>query len=314
MISFNLNLFSKYKSALMGIATILILLTHAPAYDIVLPYNLNVLLSAAQIGVLFFFFLSGLGIYYSLDSKQLLTFSSIISWYKKRLIRLLLPYIVIYGSAHAILCIDNGWGILRYVFDISTISFWFGHSTCWFVNMMIPLYLLSPIWYKLMNKCRLSIIPTIVVFIVFIATGNGYFIQASVFFIGFWIGKYVKAGYTISARCLLLFFLLVLFALALYYFYGIGYLLLNLLFPVLLLCCVGLNIIRNVHLDNFLNFWGQISLESYLFNTTLYIWINSFNLLPEKIYEYRYVFIVILGTILSFCVHKLLKSIISKVN
>lgn len=312
--SFNLKLFSKNRAGLMGLATILILMTHAPAYGVFLPFGLNSLLSAGQIGVLVFFFISGMGLYFSLDSKRDLPICEIISWYKKRFVRLLVPYLIIFGGAHIIVCVENQWNIFRYFFDLSTISFWFGHSTCWFVDVLVPLYIISPFWYKLLSRFKYNIIPTIIAASLLIATGNGYMIQASVFFVGFWLARYIKDEYVIHSKELLTIIALVCIALALYYILGIGYLLLILLPPFLLVCCYMLDTVKNTLVHQILNFFGEISLESYLFNTTLIIWIQFFGLLPDYMYNYRYVYIVVFGTLLSYLVHRLCKPLIAKLS
>ena len=279
-----------------------------------MPFGLNSLLSAGQIGVLVFFFISGVGLYFSLDSKRDLPIFEIISWYKKRFVRLLVPYLIIFGGAHIIVCVENQWNIFRYLFDLSTISFWFGHSTCWFVDVLVPLYIISPFWYKLLSRFKYNIIPTIIAASLLIATENGYMIQASVFFVGFWLARYVKDGYVICSKELLMLISMICIALVLYYILDIGYLLLILLTPFLLVCCYMLDTVKNTLVHQILNFFGEISLESYLFNTTLIIWIQFFGLLPDYMYNYRYVYIVVFGTLLSYLVHKLCKPLIAKLS
>lgn len=312
--NFDLKRISSNRFALMGIATILILMTHAPAHGVVLPFHLNTILEMGQIGVMVFFFVSGVGIFYSLDSTKMALNKRTLHWYRKRFVRLLPPYTIIFGSALIIQSINNGWGVWRYLFDLSTISFWFGHSTCWFIDVLVPIYLISPFWYKLLSKFKYCIIPTIIVTGLLIATGDGYMIQASVFFVGFWLARYVKDGYVINFKYLLLLIAMVCVALALYYILGIGYLLLILLPPFLLACCYVLDIVKNSRIHQILNFFGEISLESYLFNTTLIIWIQFFGLLPDYMYNYRYVYIVVFGTLLSYLVHRLCKPLIAKLS
>lgn len=313
MFSFNLNLLSKHRQALMGLATILILMTHAPAYGVVLPFHLNALLSASQIGVLIFFLVSGIGLWYSLNNvfqnKQ-----PLLGWYKKRYIRLFVPYLIIYGPYCALNCVQNNYGVSTFLFDISTISFWFGHKTCWFVNILVPLYLISPLWYKLLDKIKLSIIPTIVVLGLTIATGNGYWIQASAFFAGFWLAKYIKADYSLNTKALVIVIAILTIALALYYLWGVGYLLLILLTPVVLVFCAVIDKIKTKCIHGILNFFGEISLESYLLNTTLIAWINYFALIPDNLYRYRYGFIVVFGVLLSYLIHRICKPLIAKLS
>jgi len=57
---------------------------------------------------------------------------------------------------------------------------------------------------------------------------------------------------------------------------------------------------------------GDISLESYLLNVTLIVWINYFALLPAGFYAYRYVFIVGVGIMLSCIINKISKVIVGK--
>ena len=48
--SYNLSLLSKYRSALMGMATIGILMCHAPANGVNLPFHLNSILELGAVG------------------------------------------------------------------------------------------------------------------------------------------------------------------------------------------------------------------------------------------------------------------------
>lgn len=54
--SFNLGLFSQYRSELMGIATLLIIICHAPIYGVQMPQWLSILLSNGGLGVDIFYF------------------------------------------------------------------------------------------------------------------------------------------------------------------------------------------------------------------------------------------------------------------
>lgn len=301
MIKFPLRTISEHRSSLMGIATICILLTHAPAYGIVLPFQLNSLLSAAQIGVMVFFFVSGVGLYYSLDSIKY-NKKDIVEWYKKRFIRLFLPYLCIYVPFSALTCYVQREGIFTFLFDISTLSFWFGRQTCWFVNMLVPLYIISPFWYNFLIKVKYPIIPTIIA-VSLCLPQNGYWIQASVFFIGFWIAKYVKDGICLKYNHLIILFFCVLLLLIAYYVYEIGYLLLYLLIPFIILSCFFLAKIKQTLIYKVLLFFGKISLESYLFNITIYSWINYFDLLPDCQFRFRYMYVVIFGTLLAYFVN-----------
>ena len=75
---FDLSLFSCFRTELMGFATILILLCHIQSSGIEVSAVVGKLLSYGNLGVEIFFFLSGVGMYYSLSKNN-----NFFSWYKK---------------------------------------------------------------------------------------------------------------------------------------------------------------------------------------------------------------------------------------
>lgn len=142
---FELSDISKYRTQLMGCATIMILLCHANGYGVVLPSFLRNLLVYGNLGVDIFLFLSGFGCFYSLGKAN-----NIMTFYKRRMLRILLPYITI---SVFFLIIDeilqNDFCLEQWLLELSTISFWVQHKGTWFVALIIPIYLISPFVYKL---------------------------------------------------------------------------------------------------------------------------------------------------------------------
>lgn len=67
MIHFELGKLSTYRTELMGISAILILVCHASGRGVILPFHLSTLLSFGNIGVDMFLLLSGIGLFYSLE-------------------------------------------------------------------------------------------------------------------------------------------------------------------------------------------------------------------------------------------------------
>ena len=311
--AFDLSLISKYRSALMGIATIGILMCHAPAYGVSLPFHLDSVLGLGQGGVMIFFFVSGVGLYFS-TRKLEYSFSGILSWYKKRFIRLFVPYLIIYGSALFLELSENSvFPTGEYFFRLSTLSYWTDQTGAWFVAVLVPLYLLTPLWNKLQDN---NIISTVLTALAFAAMSfipspfKSAFSQAAFFFVGFWMGKYIMKGVVLSRKALL--YGLGFFAILLcgYYVFDIGQLLMIICIPFIFGFCWLFDLIRLNWLDKTLDFFGSISLESYLLNVTLIAWINHFNLLPGVLYNYRYLFIVVLGILLATIINKLTKPII----
>ena len=66
VMTFNLSLLSKYRTELMGISALLILICHSVAY-ISMPNFMKYTLSLGNIGVDLFLFISGMGLWYSLE-------------------------------------------------------------------------------------------------------------------------------------------------------------------------------------------------------------------------------------------------------
>lgn len=141
---FELSDISKYRTQLMGCATIMILLCHANGYGVVLPPFLRNLLIYGNLGVDIFLFLSGFGCFYSLSKAN-----NIMMFYRRRMFRVLLPYIIIsvfFLIIDGILHDDFCFG--QWLYEFSTIGFWHQHKGAWFVALIIPIYLISPFLYK----------------------------------------------------------------------------------------------------------------------------------------------------------------------
>ena len=66
---FNWGIISKYRSQVMGIAILWIILFHAKAQGIKIPHMqfLNYILNHGNLGVEIFLFVSGIGMYFSLS-------------------------------------------------------------------------------------------------------------------------------------------------------------------------------------------------------------------------------------------------------
>lgn len=69
MSTFNLNKISQHRQELMGFSAILILICHAVGNGVKMPTALSTVLNFGNIGVDMFLFLSGMGLFYSLQSK-----------------------------------------------------------------------------------------------------------------------------------------------------------------------------------------------------------------------------------------------------
>lgn len=139
----NSSLISKYRTQLMGIGTLMIIACHATGNGISFPQKIISFLSYGNWGVDIFLFLSGLGLYCSLNKG-----GSTISFYYKRFIRVFIPYWIItipFAIFYLFTGRDNLCTFLQY---ITTMGFWLHHKGAWFVSLLVPLYLITPVLFK----------------------------------------------------------------------------------------------------------------------------------------------------------------------
>lgn len=172
MISFNLKYLSEYRTPLMGIAALMIVLCHAPAYGVSMPAVVAKIVGSGGLGVDVFLFLSGIGCYYSLSK---LGTHSIGSWYKRRFVRIFIPYALMQIPFWVYeLCVGS-FDLIDDLYTFSTIKFWVTHCGAWYVALLLPLYIITPPMYKLLEKFyskRLYLAFILILFIVLICFMN----------------------------------------------------------------------------------------------------------------------------------------------
>ena len=150
------GLVSKYRSQLFGFAILWIMCMHSreftPLLDdaILSQYILyDGIILVGGVGVDIFLFLSGVGLYYAQEKHPTLG-----QFYAKRYKRLLLPYLVI-GTAFWVfkdLAVRGDPG--QFWADFTFASFFTdGVGMFWYIALMIPLYLLAPVFYRI-SKSR----------------------------------------------------------------------------------------------------------------------------------------------------------------
>ena len=153
--SVSLSIISKYRGALFGISIVSIALFHF-CNDVIKWRHHDAVYRIAEIyynlfgsiGVEVFLFLSGVGLYYSMSRQPELS-----SFYKKRLKRVLIPYLILgvmYWFVRDILITKEG--IAQYFYDLSLMSFWCeGKRSFWFIAFVIAVYAAFPLLFKAMN-------------------------------------------------------------------------------------------------------------------------------------------------------------------
>ena len=173
----------------MGFSAVGIIMCHACGNNVAMPTILWQICSLGQIGVSMFFFLSGMGMYYSLCEKQ----GGGISWYASRYTKLLVPYLLMAIPYYLWLSIHYNRGLVSFLLDVSTLSYYIKGGGVWFVGAIIPLYLIIPWWHRLLKGKPWSWLPTIIVFIVLVCFNEWRHLgEVAFFFLGYWFGKPVS--------------------------------------------------------------------------------------------------------------------------
>lgn len=163
---FNLGLLSQYRTALMGLSIIMILLCHARMDGARLPDVILSVLSLGNWGVDIFLLVSGIGMFYSIKKRG----DSInwVDWVFVRLKRILVPYLILETPLWIWYSIENGIGISGFLYHISFVSYWTEHIGLWFLAFLIPLYLVTPLLYKLLSsRHRYIVLSVLLVFFMF---------------------------------------------------------------------------------------------------------------------------------------------------
>ena len=141
-VPFDIKDISTYRSELMGWAIVWIMMLHFTFTQI---KTLGFIAQYGFAGVEIFMFVSGFGLFFSLDKNP-----QLLSFYKKRVLRIFPAYYLIGIVASIILFHDN---IIEYMFRYTTIGFWTGGIFWeWYVPSIIALYISAPLIKKMIDK------------------------------------------------------------------------------------------------------------------------------------------------------------------
>lgn len=195
---------SRYKSALMGIAILIVVYGHFFYYHSGLKdyTQLNITMWYTVGSVDIFVFLSGFGIYHSLSKKD-----DPLRFFQRRMSRLLpsyLPFILIYCA----FSLAVGWmNRFQALGNLTTFGWWAqqGGQFNWYIPTIIGMYLISPLFYHgivTYEKKSLWVIPLLFLMEAG-AIGSSLMIGVSrfpVYFLGMYLGREAALGHTPSRR------------------------------------------------------------------------------------------------------------------
>lgn len=195
---------SRFRTECMGVAAIWVLAVHALDFGIHLPSCLSFfekLMSYGQVGVNMFFFLSGIGIYFSLSKG-----GSLADFCLKRCKRVYVPYLLISFPCLLILQIMDDFHPLWFVLELTTLSYWIAQKGTWYVPVILLFYVLILFFNKLYRKTKrhgavtlFSMILCSLVYVVLRGTSSAILgclgsalSRLPVFLGGFWLGEQIQ--------------------------------------------------------------------------------------------------------------------------
>lgn len=274
---------STYRTQLMGIATVMIIMCHAPASGVVMPKFLARVCDQGNYGVDIFLLLSGLGVYYSLNKQPKRTSWGGASYYKRRLSRIFIPYLMIYIPYCIFMMLMGKYTIGDSLLCLSTLEYWVSHRGAWFVSLILVLYLLSPLLFRLLESKSKWLHVTIIIAVIMTicnwpgveASGSGFmrnvcFALGRVpsFVLGMAAGQACLRDKKITAAWCILPVVLYVVCVKIFSIYeGLAWMLMPLMTYLLVWF---LRLIKNISwCVCAFNFLGKISLESYLTNITI---------------------------------------------
>ena len=195
-INMNYSIISKYRSHIMGFATLWIALLHASMWFPIEPINWFKLIG--QGGVDVFLFLSAFGLYYSYQKDD-----DKLHFWKKRFLRV----IPIFIPLALLRWYYNDYSIRDGMLMLTTLLFWIsGQRETWYISAIVPLYLITPFYLKHFKgkELKASIIAIILTFILSIFFFKGpyivFFARVPVFFLGFYAGYLAYNKVTITKK------------------------------------------------------------------------------------------------------------------
>lgn len=153
------NLLIRYRKFLMGFASLWILVNHEwnPIFTVWPFHRIEDLIKTIGFcGVDIFFFLSAVGLYYSIQKNSLFQF------YYHRIRRLIVPFLL---TAILYSVTRGDWTVELFLRNISGINFFTVniYSYLWFVPAIVIFYLFFPLYYAFFDRSRNKFIFTLCV-------------------------------------------------------------------------------------------------------------------------------------------------------
>ena len=143
------HLLSDYRDEIKGLCALAIILSHAPGNDVVFPAIVAKMLGFGGYGVDVFLLLAGMGFYHSINKEKIISYKA---WIQDRLIKLIVPTIIVAFPLRLILTLIRGGSIASFLIFFTTIPYWLYHNGDWFVEAMIICIFITPFLHILQKK------------------------------------------------------------------------------------------------------------------------------------------------------------------
>lgn len=146
------ELFSRYRTELMGIAVIGVLIAHLIGLGEIGSSHLLIKIIGFIPRLAFtegFLFLSGFGLYYSFAGN-----GNVKEFYLRRAKRLLIPFIILSVWFFLYKDLIEMFNPLNFFLHCSSLAFWFdgNYYGMWYISISVFLYTIFPLFYKYISK------------------------------------------------------------------------------------------------------------------------------------------------------------------
>ena len=152
--SYSLSLISKYRTELMGYGILFIMLVHAtnPNWADIPILCMLTGKATALVHTVGFLIISGFGLCYSLTKN-----SDIWEFYKRRLMRLYIPFLLIALPFYLFFWLSGKETFVDFLLKESGLAFFVnGSGLFWYIAISILMYILAPLIFKLIKWNRLG--------------------------------------------------------------------------------------------------------------------------------------------------------------
>lgn len=275
------NQILEFKSSLMGLAICFVMWFHT-YYEIKNPF-LSYIKGLSDIGVDLFMLLSGFSIAYSFSRN-----SNMKSYYKKRLMRILPKYFIVFIIVYTYYYIIRNHGNwIDVVYNLFFLNFFIDNSAyIWFIPAILLLYTILPFYYICTTKLPiLYYLPYLIIILLCICVilnikihNHLLLFRLPIFLIGINTCKYISSK-TISNYPNILYNIIGIISFILCYYcmkinselYNLKYIL-----YIPIVAMIVINYQRIFFIDKILVFLGGITLELYLVHERIQIILVDF--------------------------------------